>query len=197
MLRKTTDIRQEEIKKAVLTIIHRDGLKSISTKNLAREVGISEGTIFRHFHTKNDIMLGIIEDVKEGLIEKLRKVALSSKPAPDRLFDLLCTTITFLVQNRGITILLFSEASYDNDKKMLEKLNYIFNSQKQFAGKIISDGISEGLWDETVSVDDLTTLYMGIPITLNIEMILEGESFQYENFCHRMYELLLKILSKT
>ncbi|NOX84584.1 MAG: TetR/AcrR family transcriptional regulator [Chlorobi bacterium] len=197
MLRKSTDIRQEEIKRAVLTIIHRDGLKNISTKNLAKEVGISEGTIFRHFQSKNDIMMGIIDDVSQGLIEELKKITLLDKPADKRLFDLLCKTVTYLVENKGITILLFSEASYDNDTVMLKKLNYIFNSQKQLAGKIISDGIAAGIWDKTISIEDVTTLYMGIPITLNIEMILNGEKFQYKNFCNRMYNLMLKILMKT
>lgn len=197
MTRKPTDIRQEEIKKAVLSIIYREGLKNVSTKNLAKEVGISEGTIFRHFHSKSDIMMGIIDDVSERLIEELKRIALGKKPAPERLFDLLCKTVTFLVENKGITILLFSEASYANDKKMLEKLNYIFNSQKQFAGKVISDGIANGIWDESVSVEDFTTLYMGIPITLNIDMILNGDNFQHENFCKKMYDLLLKILKKS
>ncbi len=196
MLRKSTDIRQEEIKKAVLDIIHREGLKNVSTKNLAKKVGISEGTIFRHFQSKNDIMMGIIDDVSTGFVEKLRKIAFSEKSPPERLFDLLCTTVTYLVENKGITILLFSEASYDNDKKMLEKLNYIFNSQKEFAAMIVSDGIASGVWDKSVSPDDVASLYMGIPITLNIEMILMGEKFRYRNFCNRMNDLLIKLLNE-
>jgi hypothetical protein len=91
---------------------------------------------------------------------------------------------------------LFSEATYDNDKTLIDKLNYIFNSQRQLAGKIISDGIALGIWDESVSVEDVSTLYMGIPIALNIELILGRESFQKQNFCIRMHELLIRILAK-
>jgi len=93
-------------------------------------------------------------------------------------------------------MLLFSEAAYGNDKELIAKLNYIFNSQKQLAGKIISDGIAEGIWDESVSVEDFTTLYMGIPITLNIELILNKENFHKDNFCIRMHELLMRILKR-
>jgi len=78
MIRKSTDTRQEEIKKAFLNIIYRDGLKKLSTRNLAREVGISEGAIFRHFASKNDIILAIINDVQQDMIEELRIITLES-----------------------------------------------------------------------------------------------------------------------
>jgi len=196
MIRKTTDIRQEEIKAAVLAIIFRDGLKNLSTKNIAREVGISEGSIFRHFRSKKEIILSIMDDVVNNLIESLRQISLEHTPPADRLYKYLCRTVSYLIENKGITILLFSEASYENDSELITKLNFIFNNQKQLAGKIISDGIAMGIWDETISVEDFSSLYMGIPITLNIELILNKDSFERINFCKRMYELILKILVK-
>ncbi|RLD33360.1 MAG: hypothetical protein DRI72_05205, partial [Bacteroidetes bacterium] len=165
MIRKSTDVRQVEIKSAVLAIIFRDGLKKVSTKNIAKEVGISEGSIFRHFASKNEIILSIMDDVISDLIESLRRISLESTPPPERLYKYLCRTITYLIENKGITILLFSEASYENDERLITKLNNIFNNQKQFAGKIVSDGIAMGTWDESISVEDFSSLYMGIPIT--------------------------------
>ena len=196
MTRKPTDIRQEEIKKAVLSIIFRDGLKKLSTKNIAKEVGISEGSIFRHFKSKKDIILAIMDDVIENLIEKLRDISLENTPPPERLFKYLCETVNYLRKNKGITILLFTEASYENDSDLMEKLNYIFNNQQQFAGKIVSDGIAMNIWDENISVSDFTDLYMGIPITLNIEMVLRKDNFEEQNFCKRMMDLILKLLKK-
>ncbi len=197
MERKSTNIRQEEIKAAVLSIIFRDGLKKVSTKNIAKEVGISEGSIFRHFKSKKEIILAIMDDVINDLIEDLRRTSLENSPPADRLYNYLCKTVTYLIENKGITILLFSEASYENDNEMITKLNYIFNSQKQLAVKIISDGIAMGLWDEAVPVTDFATLYMGIPLSLNIEMVLSREKFERNNFCKRMYDLILKILKKS
>jgi AcrR family transcriptional regulator len=196
MIRKTTDIRQEEIKAAVLAIIFRDGLKNLSTKNIAREVGISEGSIFRHFRSKKEIILSIMDDVVNNLIENLRQISLENTPPTDRLYKYLCTTVSYLIENKGITILLFSEASYENDSELITKLNFIFNNQKQLVSKIISDGIALGIWDETISVEDFASLYMGIPITLNIELVLNKDNFERINFCKRMYELILKILVK-
>jgi hypothetical protein len=37
---------------------------------------------------------------------------------------------------------------------------------------------------------------MGIPVSLNIELVLSGGEFHIDNFCSRMMTLLLKILAK-
>ncbi len=196
MIRKSSEIRQKEIKSAVLTIIHRDGLKKVSTKNIANEIGLSEGSIFRHFDSKKDIILSIMDDVIMDLVGNLKKISLETTSPEKRLFKYLCQTISYLIEHKGITILLFSEASYENDEDLILKLNYIFKNQKLYVGNIVLDGMNNGQWDKTIAIKDFVSLYMGIPITLNIEMVLNRESFQSDNFCKRMYNLILKILTK-
>ena len=196
MIRKPTEIRQEEIKKAVLEIIYRSGLKKLSTKNIAKEVGISEGSIFRHFGTKNDIIMSIMDDVINDFIEPLREMSLQNEHPEQRLYKHLCKTITYLKENKGITLLMFSEASYENDDEMKEKLIHIFQSQRQLVGKIVSDGIAMQLWDESVSTDSFSHLYMGIPITLNVEIALKKEDIDLQSFCKHNMDMLLKILRK-
>lgn len=195
-MRQSTEIRQEQIKQAVLDIIFTDGLKNVSTRMLAQRIGMSEGAIFRHFPTKQHIILSIIDDVQKDFIGSLRKIANSSKVPETRLKDFLCQTIKYLTDNKGITMLMFSEASHNNDAELKSKLQQIFNSQKKLVSKIFLDGIASGQWDESIPVDYLAMLYMGIPVSLNIELILTGGEFHSENFCTKMMFLLQKILNK-
>ena len=197
MSRKTTFERQKEIKKAILDIIAAEGLHALSTRRLAQKVGLSEGALFRHFATKRDMLLGIMEDVQNGLIKDLRAISLRTDSAENRLYDFLCTHIEFLIEHRGITILLFSEAAHMNDTKLKHKLRSILLTQKQYVSKIIQDGIVEGLWDAELHVENVASLYLGIPITLNIELVLNPQEVQTENFCKRMICLLERILKKN
>ncbi len=196
MERQPTEIRQEQIKKAVLEIIATEGLQKLSTRNLAHRVGISEGAVFRHFASKRDIILGIMEDVRKDLQETLRRIATSAKNPDERLFDFLCAHIQYLLKNKGITILLFSEAAHMNDAELKSHLREILMEQKQLVSKIFQDGIVEGGWDPGLQVENVAMLYMGIPITLNIEMVLNPTGIQTENFCNRMKLLLDRVLKK-
>ena len=196
MTRATTDIRQEQIKKAVLEIIADEGLHNISTRNLAKRIGLTEGAIFRHFPTKRDIIKAIMDDVANDLIGALRAVAERPGKVEEKLFNFLCKHVTYLKENRGITILLFSEAAHFGDKELKGRLNQILSEQKQLIVKIIKEGISEGVWDKSVDAEDLAVIYMGIPITFNIEFILNRKGLNLDNFCKRMYTLILKALQK-
>ena len=196
MEKQNTEIRQEQIKQAVLDIIYKDGLKNLSTRNLAKHVGLSEGAIFRHFAKKQDITLAIVKDVQRDLIGELRIIANSTIEPEERLNNFLCHTVKYLLENKGITMLMFSEASRNNDVVLKDNLQQIFNGQKLLVSKIILDGIAMGKWDESIPVDYIAELYMGIPLSLNIELVLNQGIFHMENYCQRMMIILLKILNK-
>lgn len=50
---------KSQIKKAALDLFMRKGIKATTTKEIARRAGIAEGTIYRHFRSKNDIASGL------------------------------------------------------------------------------------------------------------------------------------------
>ncbi|NOX19306.1 MAG: TetR/AcrR family transcriptional regulator [Chlorobi bacterium] len=194
--RLDTETRQIQIKKAVLEIISEDGLAKLTTRNLAKKVGVSEGAIFRHFKNKNEIILSIVEDVKTQLIQRQKVIAYGNKSAKERLFEFLCKHVQYLVENKGITILLFSEAAYFNETELKSELSRIMIEQKKYLIKIVKDGMEEGIWDSEIKVDNFSALYLGIPISLNVEMILNSSNFHRKDFCKNMICLLERILEK-
>ncbi len=194
MNRKSTEIRQQEIKRALLSIIKNEGIGAVSTQKLADYVNLSGGAIFRHFKSKQDIIFSIIDDVSIEFIGKLKTIAFEDKDPREKLRAFVCHTIDYLTEHDGITILLFSEASHFNDKTVLNKLHHIFNSQRELAGHIIKEGIAANIWDSTVPIEDVTMLYMGIPITLNVNLILFRKPFQKQQFCDSMLALFERML---
>jgi len=194
--RLDTETRQIQIKRAVLDIISSEGLAGLSTRNLAKKVGISDGAIFRHFKSKNDIMLSIVNDVQIQLIQRQKLIAYSNYSARERLFEFLCYHVQYLIKNKGITIFLFSEAAYFNETELKHLLSNILVTQQKFITKIVRDGIKEGIWNSQVSTKNFALLYLGIPISLNVEMVLNDSNFHQKNFCKNMICLLEKILEK-
>ncbi len=194
--RQTTEVRREQIKRAVLDIIAKEGMARLSTRRLAERVGISEAAIFRHFRTKQDIILGIMQDVKTDMVGGMQAAAAQQKSADKRLFELMCAQVKYIMKNEGINILLFSEAAHYNDSVLKTELHGILAAQKKLLVGVIRDGIKEGLWRGLISVEDAAMLYMGIPISLNIELVLNRKSVNTESFCKRMFFLFSGILAR-
>ncbi len=65
--RRSTEERQEEIVHAAIHIIANEGLGKLTTANIARRVGISEGALFRHVSSKDDILLKALSHIEHVL----------------------------------------------------------------------------------------------------------------------------------
>jgi len=65
--RKPSGSRRREIADAALKVIAEQGLARFTSKAIAREVGVSDAALFRHFATKQDIVLAVIDRVEEIL----------------------------------------------------------------------------------------------------------------------------------
>ena len=70
----------------------------------------------------------------------------------------------------------------------------ILKAQKEMLKQIVAEGIEHGIWNKNIDINAFATLYMGIPVILNIELILNKETFTHEDFCKKMFALLERIL---
>ena len=197
VIRLSSKERKKQIKECILEILFTEGMSKLSTRYLAQKVGVSEGALFRHYPTKKEMIQDIVNDVNDELIFKLKKISESKITADKRLVEYMCFTIKYLHKKKGITLLLFTEASYKNDEGLKETMDNIYHQQKQLFSKIILDGIAEDLWDKNININGLANLYMGIPVTLNIETILHKGKFDSKAYCEEMNAFIFKILQKN
>ena len=59
--------KQERILETALSLFAKDGFSATSTSKVAREAGVSEGLIFRHFENKEGLLNAILENGRQKL----------------------------------------------------------------------------------------------------------------------------------
>ncbi|MBI2392767.1 MAG: TetR/AcrR family transcriptional regulator [Deltaproteobacteria bacterium] len=69
MRREPTEQRRLQIADAALKIISEQGLARFTTAAIAEEVGLTEGAIFRHFGSKEEIVLAAIDRIEQLLAD--------------------------------------------------------------------------------------------------------------------------------
>jgi len=57
--------RQHQIIEESINIIDEKGIQGLTIKNLSKAIGISEPGIYRHFESKTEILLSILNNFKE------------------------------------------------------------------------------------------------------------------------------------
>jgi AcrR family transcriptional regulator len=67
MERLPTTARRRQIADAALAVIAEGGLARFTSVAIARRIGVSDGALFRHFESKDEIVLAAIDRVEELL----------------------------------------------------------------------------------------------------------------------------------
>ena len=70
-------IKDEEILKAAMKTIIREGYDGATTKLIADEAGINEVTLFRKFHSKENILQAVIMQQRDNALQALTSAFLS------------------------------------------------------------------------------------------------------------------------
>lgn len=72
---------REKICEAAIAVAARDGLLAMTLDNVAREAGVSKGGVMYHFHSKDELISGMLTQFGERLVQHLtRRVALDPRP---------------------------------------------------------------------------------------------------------------------
>jgi AcrR family transcriptional regulator len=68
LVRQTTTIRKQQIIEATRRLITDKGMEAVTIDAIAETVGFSEAAIYRHFSSKQQILLKLISDLEHDLL---------------------------------------------------------------------------------------------------------------------------------
>jgi AcrR family transcriptional regulator len=72
--------KQENILKAALQLFANEGFHATSTSKVAKQAGVSEGLIFRHFGNKEGLLQAILKEGENQLKELLVDIVMETDP---------------------------------------------------------------------------------------------------------------------
>jgi AcrR family transcriptional regulator len=76
---------RERLLRAAIGIVARDGLAAATTAAIAAEAGVAEGTLYRHFESKDDLLIAAYRQMKNEVFVLAAEGVDTSLPPPERL----------------------------------------------------------------------------------------------------------------
>ena len=161
--------RQQEIIDCVLELVRQNGLGGLTTKKIAAEVGFSEAALYRHFHNKEALILGMMDRMEQMLVAPIRKIAAASGlSAKQRLEKILQHHMDLIRQYNSLPFLLLAEAAICDTPALVTRMRSILKTYLEILESIISEGVQWLELVDTPNVDCLALLMMGAPAALAI-----------------------------
>jgi AcrR family transcriptional regulator len=163
-VRKSTEERQMEIANAAIKIIGDQGLRDFTMSRLAQEVGIKDGSIFRHFKDKQDILKAVIARIEHILVA----AAPGEFADPlERLEAFLTTRMHAVASQPGLLSIVFSDqlthAMGDQGSRRVAELR---NRGREFVRSCLEEAAEKKLISADVDIESAALLINGMVMSL-------------------------------
>ncbi|EJQ8029596.1 nucleoid occlusion factor SlmA [Vibrio parahaemolyticus] len=119
--------RREEILQALAQMLESaEGASRITTAKLAKQVGVSEAALYRHFPSKARMFEGLIEFIEEALMTRINRILDDEKDTLERIRMVMHLILAFSERNPGLTRILSGHALMFENERLRERINQLF-----------------------------------------------------------------------
>ncbi len=157
--RKSSAVRREEVAVAALRIIGERGIASLTTTALAEDVGVTSGALFRHFDSREAMLL---EAAHYALARIEATFPDPSLPPVERLLALANNRVRIVGADSGVAWVLRSEqACLSLPAEAVAQLRELVKRSKRFVLAALRDGAADGTIRTDIEPEILFVPVMG------------------------------------
>ena len=152
--------RKDQILQALARMLEAAPGQRITTAALAREVGVSEAALYRHFPSKARMFEGLIKFIEDTLFARITRIINEEDSAEIRCRNILVLLLTFCDKNPGMTRLLTGDALAGETERLRERIAQFFGRLEAQLKQVLREAqIRENL-KTTISPTILTNLLL-------------------------------------
>lgn len=160
-MEKYTD-RQIEIMEATTARIDKYGIQNTTIKNLAADIGLSEPALYRHFSSKNEILLSLLEYFAQELKIRINNISTKTdEKSGDKLRAIFNSQLQTFSEKPAIVSVIFAESIFRFDKKLSDQVTEIMNLMHNYVKENIEKGQESGDYAKLINASTLTTIIVG------------------------------------
>ncbi|MFZ7125783.1 MAG: TetR/AcrR family transcriptional regulator [Desulfobacterales bacterium] len=160
---------------AVVELAGEQNPSEITTAAIAKRMGLTQGALFRHFPTKEAILVSVMEWVAERLMSRIEK-AVAAQPSPlgalERMF---MAHADFITEHPGIPRMLFGELQRAEETAPKRMVQTIIRRYGDRLHRLFEQGKQCGELDSELDEEAAAMLFIGTIQGLVMQSLLDGD----------------------
>lgn len=138
--------RRQQILEALAHMLEASPGNRITTAGLARQVGVSEAALYRHFPSKTKMFEGLIEFMEDTLFSRIAIILTEEQTAALRAEKMLMLLLVFSERNPGLTRILTGDALAGETERLHQRVAQLFDRFETQLKQVIREAeLREGL----------------------------------------------------
>ena len=153
--------RQLEIIQAAGKILTQSGIHGLTIKNLAKDMKFTESAIYRHFESKEAIIITMLNYLVVTMDERLSNATKETDLPIKQIEVLFQNQIAFFKENPHFLISVFSDGLLEESEKINKCIHGIMQVKSKHIIGIIKAGQDQKVITSKVATEELTHIIMG------------------------------------
>lgn len=190
----TISDRQFEIIAAAGNILSASGVSGLTIKNLAKAMHFSESAIYRHFDSKEEIVVAMLGYLAENMDERLKQVVSGQKDPREKLEAIFLNQFEFFAQNPHFVVAVFSDGLMEESQKINAAILRIMQVKMNHLLPVIMQGQQQGLFTNAITTEELMHIIMGSFRLQMLKWRIANFQFDIERQGRNMLDAILTLI---
>ena len=152
--------RQQQIVQKAMDIISEDGLQGLTTKNLAKQLGLSEPALYRHFENKVAILSGVLEYFQKNTETLFSKSVTEDMTPFEKIATFFRNNFYTFTEHPSFVVVIFSDELYRNEHSLNATITLIRHANRKRLLSILESGQQSGNIRSDVLKEHLALILM-------------------------------------
>lgn len=164
----------------------------ITTTAIARQMGVTQGALFKHFPTKDAILEAVMNWVAERLLSRIDAAASGAPTSSAALEAMFQAHTGFVTDHPGVPRMMFGElqrAASTAPKRMAAALLRQYAERLRF---VLERGRGEGEFDPALDIEAAATLFVGTIQGLVMQALIAGDVQRIRRDAPRVFAIYLR-----
>jgi len=196
-LSETKKDSRQMILDAALSLFSQKGFSGTTTKEIAKEAGFAEGTVFRYFPTKKDILIALAEPHAVAGLKRVMN-SLPNQDEESNLRAILENRLVTIAQNKDLLKVIFTEAQYHEDfrKEVFDNIGtHVLGTVAGYMEKRMETGIFRSI-DPIVATRILVGMMLSLLVTENFLPMKDFDQEKRQGYLDEIVHIFLYGLTK-
>lgn len=190
----TISDRQLEIIEAAGRIMTDAGVGGLTTKELSNEMSFSEAALYRHFSSKEQIIVTMLEYVAMRMDEEYAASLSVNESAEQKFKIIFQVQFTFFSNNPHFVVAVFSDGLLEASQLINKAILKIMAVKVKHLEPVIAEGQKVGLFKKAVSTEEMMHVVMGSIRHFMYKWRVANFEFDIEREGDEMIDSLLKLI---
>lgn len=156
------ETRLNQILTAARELIASGGVTALTVRAIARKVGVTEAAIYRHVESKEQVLVMLLEDVRQSVLGTIEERTTPYSSALDKLEHVLQHHLSFIELRRGISFVVIAEAAQFQETTVRAAGEKLVEDYLSTVESFIQEGIESGEVEPSINPSAAATMFFGI-----------------------------------